>query len=338
MNKANYITFAITKTCNFRCPYCVVGGHGEAQFSDQVEMIPKLAMTVARAAVSVGLRRLRISGGEPCLHPRIIDIVDDFTRLSVDEVVLSTNGSAVQKILNWSQQSASQMQRRRLRVVVSIDSLHSKGFNYHAGRAGHFERCLKNIASLSRAGILKRINMVVTKHNISEIKTMAEFCSSLGVPLKLSDVGLRQNQLQSQGSIRANLEVVREELLKLGPVLQDPNDYSQAFGTPCDSFDVFGQRIKIKDSMNGARFNMGAVCEKCKFFPCSEGLYFVTVLPDGGLSGCQSNGFSRYISRETIHALQHRPLTEEEFFGLKSLLLEMYAVIESAEMLVPTAK
>ena len=63
--------------------------------------------------------------------------------------------------------------------------------------------------------------------------------------------------------------------------------YSNDFGIPSKIYDVDGVSVTIKNSKNGARYNLSEECGSCEYFPCNEGLYFISSLPDGRFSGCR---------------------------------------------------
>lgn len=326
--KSNYLTYAVTKACNYRCPYCSSNGQGEAQFSSIAHINPNLVKIVTKIALRNGIRRFRLSGGEPFLHKHLGEIIKNISDQNVDELVVDTNASLVSNKLAIINDPPQQ-----LKIVCSIDSLDEKTYDFHAGAVGYRDKAIENIKLLHSKGILKRINMVVTKKNYKEVILMAKFCKELNVPLKLSDVSVRRNQIGKFEDIYMPLSKLKEYLSQQGKRITNSVDYSQNFGTPCDTFKVKNQIIKIKDSAKGAKYNMPGPCGTCNFFPCSEGLYFITVLPDGTFSGCQSNGFNYKLSPEELKASWLAEPDSHVQEKIQTIVSNMTNIIENAILL-----
>lgn len=257
------------------------------------------------------------------MHKKIGEIVRNIAKHDIDEIVLDSNASAIK-----DQGGILTSPPPQLKIVCSIDSLNDEGYDFHAGVKGLRETSIENIKMVAGLGLLKRINMVVTKKNINDVPEMAEFCRELGVPLKLSDVGVRRNQIGKFEDIYVSLRDVKEALKDTRTRVEF--DYSQNFGTPCDTFESDGQTIKIKDSSKGARYNFSEACGKCEFYPCSEGLYMITVMPDGTFSGCQSNGYNAKLSpAELLQACNPEP-SPEIVQKITWIVERMSGVIEAA--------
>ena len=325
MNHMNYMTFAITNICNFRCPYCCSNGKGEAQFSTLPNIDPIFVGNVTRVATEHGIRRFRLSGGEPFMHRDIGEIARAITAHDIDELVIDTNASRVA-----DHQGILSRPPRRTKFVCSIDSLDESGYDFHSGITGARSAALDNIRLLAERGLLKRINMVITRRNAHEVEAMAAFCRDLGVYLKLSDVGIRRNQIGVFDDIYQPMEPLKQRLAQQGDVIHDADDYSQGFGTPCHTFQVDTDTVKVKDSANGARFNMERSCGTCTYFPCSEGLYMITAMPDGTFSGCQSNGYHHKLGSGAFQALRRPNPDAETLAPLQAIFSEMKSVIEQA--------
>jgi MoaA/NifB/PqqE/SkfB family radical SAM enzyme len=323
--KMDYLTFALTKSCNFKCPYCCSNGAGEAQFSKVAHVSPLFVRTVSKIGVLNGIKRIRLSGGEPFMHKRIGQIVRSIAESGADEIVLDTNAS----IIN-DQENIISDPPKQLGVVCSIDSLTEKGYDFHSGIKGGLVTAIKNIRTLAASGVLKRLNMVVTEKNKNEVSAMANFCRELGVPLKLSDVGIRRNQIGKFSEIYTPLSNLKERLNDQGEVINDNTDYSRGFGTPCDTFSIEGQKIKIKDSSKGARYNLSAICNECEYFPCSEGLYMITAMPDGAFSGCQSNGYNFKLTPAELFDASSESPSPAVISRIAGIFQEMIRVIESS--------
>ena len=324
--KSDYLTLAITSICNYRCPYCVTEGMGEAQFSKQRNMASTFAEHIINVTYELGVRRFRLSGGEPTLHKEFGKIVKSILKYHDAKVIVDTNASYLKNIEDFLSTKSNQ-----LKFVVSIDSLTVEGNNFHSGIKSNLNKVIKNIKKLKESNLLKRINMVITNKNYHELDNMVEFCKNLGVPLKLSDVAVRRNQLMEHKSLFQDVEDVKENITENGGYKFTPSfDYSAKFGAPCESFEYNDVIVKIKESSKTPVYNK-LVCNTCVFYPCNEGLYFVTVLPDGTLSGCQMNGFTKKIVDSDFRNLHQSSPTKESLKSVKKLIQSMYLVIEDGK-------
>ena len=87
-----FLSFPVTQTCNFRCVYCGIGGEATASGKKliSVEYIEK----IVREAASKGVKKFRITGGEPFTHPdidKILELMNDFGFFTL----VNTNGSLI---------------------------------------------------------------------------------------------------------------------------------------------------------------------------------------------------------------------------------------------------
>src|SRR5689334_25211035 len=95
------LRISVMDRCNFRCPYCMpretfhdryrfLGSHERLSFDEIVRL--------ARLFVRLGVRKLRLTGGEPLLRPNLTDLLGDLTAIEgVDDVALTTNGVLLAK-------------------------------------------------------------------------------------------------------------------------------------------------------------------------------------------------------------------------------------------------
>src|SRR5688572_3050063 len=87
----DYLRISLTDHCNLRCVYCMPM-HG-LQFAPAEHLLTAEEIeTVGRAALDVGFRRFRLTGGEPTLRADLVEIVERLVALGPDEVSMTTNG------------------------------------------------------------------------------------------------------------------------------------------------------------------------------------------------------------------------------------------------------
>src|ERR1700756_1326766 len=146
----------------FRCPYCMpretyheryrfLGSHERLSFDEIVRL--------ARLFVQLGVRKLRLTGGEPLLRANLPDLVGDLTTIpGVEDVALTTNGVLLSRY-------ASELKAAGLRrVTVSLDSLDPEVFARMSGGFGGVEEVLEGIEHARRAELTPiKINAVVQR-------------------------------------------------------------------------------------------------------------------------------------------------------------------------------
>lgn len=153
----NYLRISITDRCNQRCCYCRPGG--DLPFFQQCEILSyEEILTVVNAAVKVGFRKFRLTGGEPLIRKGVCELIRNMVAISgVEEVVLTTNGVLLEKM-------ASALFAAGLRRLnISLDTLNPLKFQ-RITQKNHFWHVLRGIAAARRVGFHPiKINMVVIR-------------------------------------------------------------------------------------------------------------------------------------------------------------------------------
>jgi len=156
------LRISVMDRCNFRCPYCMPKEtfHDGYRFLKSVERLSfEEIVRLARLVVPFGVRKLRITGGEPLLRPNLIDLVGDLTSIpGIEDVALTTNGVLLAK-------HASELKAAGLsRVTVSLDSLDPAVFAKMSGGFGGVDEVLDGIEHARRAGLAPiKVNAVIQR-------------------------------------------------------------------------------------------------------------------------------------------------------------------------------
>ncbi len=153
---------------------------------------------LARLFVQLGVRKLRVTGGEPLLRAGLSDLIGDLTSLSgVEDVALTTNGILLA-------QHAAELRAAGLqRVTVSLDSLDPAVFARMSGELGSPEEVLSGINAAQRAGLVPvKVNAVVQRGvNDHTVLPLLEHFRGTGVTVRLieyMDVGNRNEWRREQ--------------------------------------------------------------------------------------------------------------------------------------------
>jgi GTP 3',8-cyclase len=205
------LRISVMDRCNFRCPYCMpretyheryrfLGSHERLSFDEIVRL--------TRLFVQLGVRKLRLTGGEPLLRANLPDLIGDLTDIAgVEDVALTTNGVLLARY-------ASELKAAGLRrVTVSLDSLDPEVFARMSGGFGGVAEVLDGIEHARRAELLPiKVNAVVQRGvNEHTVLPLLERFRGSGVVVRFieyMDVGNRNHW-------RSELVVPAKELMGL---------------------------------------------------------------------------------------------------------------------------
>src|SRR5437773_1290777 len=166
------LRISVTDRCNFRCTYCMpkeVFGH-DYRFLDRKELLDFEEITrVARAAVSLGVTKLRLTGGEPLIRRGIEDLIAMLSELDA-EVTLTTNASLLPR-------KAQALKDAGLdRITVSLDSMDDATFRAMNDVDFPVGRVLEGIEAAHAVGLPVKVNSVVKRGvNEKEIVPLARY-------------------------------------------------------------------------------------------------------------------------------------------------------------------
>jgi cyclic pyranopterin phosphate synthase len=166
------LRISVTDRCNFRCPYCMPREryHEHYKFLKSAERLDfEEIVRLARLFLQLGVRKLRLTGGEPLLRQGLEDLVGDLTTLpGLEDVALTTNGVLL------PQHAAALRAAGLSRVTVSLDSLDPAIFARMAGELGTPREVLDGIEAARRAGLAPiKVNAVIQRgvndHTVVEL-------------------------------------------------------------------------------------------------------------------------------------------------------------------------
>jgi cyclic pyranopterin phosphate synthase len=179
-----YLRVSVTDRCDFRCTYCM---------AEQMQFLPKKDLLtleeldrLASAFIGLGVRKLRVTGGEPLVRRNILSFFHAMSRHlesgALSEITLTTNGSQLSR---FADDLAAAGVRR---INLSLDTLDAQKFSAIT-RWGKLDPVLEGIRAASRAGLKVKINTVALKgFNESELFALVAFCGDQGHDLTFIEV------------------------------------------------------------------------------------------------------------------------------------------------------
>jgi len=173
------LRISVTQRCNLTCPYC----HREGETSSSTEMSLGDILRIARIALSLGIHRVKLTGGEPLLRADILETVKGIAELrGLKDLSMTTNGTLLSSL-------AKPLRTNGLgRVNVSIPTLNSE--TYRALMGGNLRDVVSGIRAAVEAGLYPvKLNMLVLRGvNEREIPRMIGFAERSGAILQLIEL------------------------------------------------------------------------------------------------------------------------------------------------------
>lgn len=167
--KVDYVRLSVTDRCDFRCVYCMAE---DMTFMPRNQILSLEELyRVARAFVQLGVKKIRLTGGEPLVRRDILKLVERLGPLpGLEQLVLTTNGSQL------SHMAAPLKAAGVKRLNISLDSLNPDKFR-QLTRTGDLQQVLDGIAAVQRAGFRRtKLNAVILKgRNDDEILPLVDF-------------------------------------------------------------------------------------------------------------------------------------------------------------------
>lgn len=178
--RISYLRLSVTDRCDLRCRYCM---------AETMTFLPRSAVLtieemgdLAEQFVARGIRRIRLTGGEPLVRRGIDMLAGRLGALvgdGLDELTLTTNG------MRLAEHAAMLAAAGVRRVNVSLDTLDAAAFR-HITRVGDLAVALRGIAAARAAGLSVKINMVALAGlNEDQLLPMLDFCAANGCDLTL---------------------------------------------------------------------------------------------------------------------------------------------------------
>ncbi len=227
----DYIRLSVTDRCDFRCVYCMTE---DMTFlpRNQILSLEELHQ-VAKAFTELGVKKIRLTGGEPMVRRDVMCLVERIGQLpGLEELLLTTNGAQLQKF------AAPLKAAGVSRINISIDSLDTDRFK-RISRVGKLENVLVGIEAARAAEFNRiRLNSVIMRgYNEDEILPLADFAIDRGIdiafieemPLGEASDHKREETTCSNDWVRSVIEE-KYDLLDSAEKTAGPSRYTKVVG------------------------------------------------------------------------------------------------------------
>lgn len=229
-----YLRISVTQCCNLKCIYCMPN---EQACGDNVNTVlsPKEIELVAGAMAELGIKKVRLTGGEPLLRKDICEIVENISKIKgIEEISLTTNGILLERY-------AKSLKAAGLcRLNISLDSLNESTFEQITGYNG-LKAVLTGIDEAVRVGLAPiRVNTVLIKGiNDNEAKNFIELTRDKQIDVRfieLMPIGI-------YGENNSDKMVPNNEIIKANPLLLRYGEGDE--GNPAIYYKINGYKGRV---------------------------------------------------------------------------------------------
>lgn len=228
----DYLRISVTDRCNFRCIYCM---------PETMTFLPRTQILtieeiiyIANVFVELGIKKIRITGGEPLLRQNVLKLLQNLGKNKLlEELAITTNGSKMEEMATPLKQAGVK------RVNISLDTLDTNKFK-QITRTGDLKKTLNGIYVAKKVGFARiKINAVILKnYNHTEVVNLLQFAVDNEIdisfieemPLGIIDSHDRNAMYYSSDSIKKDLEKYFK-LVSTPEVTAGPSTYFKVLGT-----------------------------------------------------------------------------------------------------------
>ncbi|HDR6216116.1 MULTISPECIES: GTP 3',8-cyclase MoaA [Bacillus] len=321
------LRISVIDRCNFRCTYCMpaeVFGPDYAFLKEELLLTFDEIERLARLFISMGVNKIRLTGGEPLLRKDLSTLIARLTNLEgLQDIGLTTNG------IHLAKQAKALKEAGLKRVNISLDAIEDHVFQKINGRNVSTKPVLKGIEAAKEAGLEVKVNMVVKKGmNDSQILPMVRY-------FKEQEIQLRFIEFMDVGSTNGwNFEqvVTKKQLIeKINRVYQIEPVKPRYFGEVAKLYRYVGSDAEVGFITSVSE----SFCSSCtrarisadgKFFTClfgEKGTDLRTLLreniSDASLLKILQHTWryrtDRYSDERTVESASKRPKVEMSYIG-----------------------
>ena len=186
----NYLRVSVTDRCNLRCVYCLP--EFSKDFIDESKLLTiDEYFRLIRILGNLGIKKVRITGGEPLVRRGIPGLIKNINNLeNIEETAMTTNGILLEKYLDELAENGLSS------LNISLDILDEKKYNYIT-RGGELEKVIRSIEKAIEYKIKIKINsVIIDDFNKNDIKSLVDFAVDKNIDIRfieLMPIGCGQN-------------------------------------------------------------------------------------------------------------------------------------------------
>lgn len=209
----DYLRISVTDLCNLRCRYCMPPEGVKKQSHRDILSLEEIE-EIARAAVSLGVKKLRLTGGEPLLRRGIVELCEKLSAIpGVEELALTTNAVRLTELAKPLKAAGVQ------RVNISLDTLNAEKYRAIT-RCGDIEGAFAGIRAAAEAGLtpLKINTVLIGGFNDDEIPALTDLTKEYPIELRFIELMPIGDAAPFPGAAYLPCSVVPERCSGLVPI------------------------------------------------------------------------------------------------------------------------
>ena len=170
----NSLYLYLTEGCNLACKHCWINPPLDSEENHHAFLAVELIQQAIKEAKPLGLSTLKLTGGEPLMHPQIVDIINLASEENL-ELTIETNGTLITDSFIGAIKN-----HRNVFVSVSLDSSKQEVHDDFRGIPGSFAKTVSGIKKLVEAGIAPQIICSLIPENLNDIEEIIRFSKEVG--------------------------------------------------------------------------------------------------------------------------------------------------------------
>lgn len=155
--------------CNMSCVYCAVDPSGRKPEQKSLDFW----INVVQESLSLGATDFVLSGGEPSIYPKFVELIEWINANTSASISVLTNGFA------YTDEMIDRISKTRTNIQISIDGIKSETHDKIRGK-GSFEKAVSTFKRFQEKGVQPMLSMTICKHNLEDIDSMPDFAKNLG--------------------------------------------------------------------------------------------------------------------------------------------------------------
>ena len=171
----NQIYFYLTEGCNLKCRHCWIAPKYQGEGNSHPSLDIDLFKSIIEQAKPLGLTGVKLTGGEPLLHPKIKEILE-FIQTQDLSLTVETNG-----VLCTAELAEKMAACKDPFISVSLDGADSAIHEWVRGVEGCFDEAIEGLRNLVSAGLRPQVIMTIMRHNKEQMEPMVRVAENLGV-------------------------------------------------------------------------------------------------------------------------------------------------------------